>query len=98
MIAWVYSTHKEAIITQFKINQLDWRKRRRPSQTLTPTRIECEDFQKIHNHFSKTWVSFNDGSHRQMIGRVVLNTVTQEWELNALSADGLSVAATLIET
>ena len=81
------------IALKFKVQQLSWCKRRRPTQGLVePVSVEVPDFKKEHNMFCDMIVTYSDTSTKTIWSRVIQNSITKEWKV-----DGMHVAAALIE-
>lgn len=78
---------------QFEIIKKDWQKRRKPdANPIAPVSVVIPDFKKEKNHMCKMLVTFNDGTEKSLISRVIQNQITKVW-----TVDGMEVAVKLIE-
>lgn len=77
----------------FKIIEKDWYKRRAPGvKTVIPLSVDIPAYQEIHNFMCDMNVTFNDGSKKTLLARVIQNKLTQVW-----TVDGMEVAVRVID-
>ena len=82
-----------SVATCFQIIEKDWHKRRSPTtKLLNPVSVAIPDYQAEKNHICKMLVSYDDGSVKELIGRVIYNQINQYW-----TVDGMEVAVKVIE-
>lgn len=81
----------------FEIRQLNWHKRRRPTQVPQPLKVEVPDFRKEANHACTVIVTFDNGEIMNLHGRVSQNPVNLTWSVNGINASGQSVFAKWID-
>ena len=76
----------------FEIIPKDWYKRCSPSKNL-PIAIsaEIDDFELKANHMCYMKVSYNNGTYKTLLARVIQNHITKEWKV-----DGMEVAVKVI--
>ena len=84
-------------IMKFELQPLDWYKRRAPSKEPVALSVEVTGFEKVHNHKCELRVSYDDGVVRDLIGRVLHNTLKDHWTINGLNANGFVVSVKVIE-
>ena len=78
---------------QFTIIEKDWYKRRKPNQVAAkPIAVTVPDYQPIHNQLCHMHVDYDDGSQKELIARVLLNQITEQW-----TVDGMLVAVRVSE-
>jgi hypothetical protein len=71
----------------FNIIEKDWYKRRTPRVALTPVAVSISDYKAEHNHMCTMQVTYEDGSVKELIARVIYNKLNHTW-----TVDGMSVA------
>lgn len=76
----------------FEIIEKDWYKRRAPGiKAVIPISVEIPAYQETHNLMCDMVVTFNDGSKKTLLARVIQNKLTQVW-----TVDGMEVAVKVI--
>lgn len=81
----------------FIIQQLDWYKRRKPSEAPKPVSVEVPDFRKEVNHFCDIQVIFDTGGVAMLKGRVTQNPITGIWSVHGINSLGQSISARYVE-
>lgn len=61
--------------------------------TLQPVNVAIPDYQQINNHICNMIVSYNDGSVKPLIARVLYNQLTEKWIV-----DGMAVVVNVINS
>lgn len=82
---------------EFKIENLDWYKRRKPTKEPVPISADVQNFEKVEYHQCDVFVEYDDGVTRKLIGRVLYNDIKETWAINALANGGFAVKLRLIE-
>ncbi|GHG08258.1 hypothetical protein [Thalassotalea marina] len=78
---------------KFDIIHKDWYKRRTLiGRQIKPVHVAIPDYQPIHNHICNMIVSYDDGSLKTLIARVLFNELSNKW-----TVDGMEVAVTVVE-
>jgi hypothetical protein len=83
-------------MNKFKINNLNWQKRRSPTKEPKPISIEVPDFKKELNFKCNVITQYDDGIERVLFGRVLYNEIKKEWSINGIANGGFVVSATII--
>lgn len=79
---------------KYQIIEKDWYKRRKPdTSNALPLTVKIPNFVKLANHMCKMEVTFDDGSTKELIARVIQNRITKQW-----TVDGMEVAVRVIES
>ena len=68
-----------------------WFKRRTPRPEPKPVKVEIPDYKQIKNHFCNMYVTYDDGSTKRLLSRVVQNHIKKHWIV-----DGMEVSALVI--
>lgn len=77
----------------FKIIEKNWYKRRTlTGKEIKPVHVAIPDYQAVHNHICNMIVSYSDDSLKNLIARVIYNSLTDKW-----TVDGMEVAVTVVE-
>lgn len=76
----------------FKVIELDWQKRRMPGTKKKVKTFEVNNFKKERNHFCEIVLTYEDGTTKELVSRVVQNPVNGSWVV-----DGMHFAVRLIE-
>lgn len=72
---------------KIEIIERSWFKRRLPKPEPKATSVELIDYRQEDNHFCTMIVSFDDGTTKSLIGRVIQNKIKGHW-----TVDGMEVA------
>jgi hypothetical protein len=73
---------------KLEIIKKDWTKRRTATKALVePLSADVIDFQLVHNHFCTLVVTYTDGSVKELLARVLYNSLQHTWAI-----DGMEVA------
>jgi hypothetical protein len=79
-------THK------FEIIEKSWFKRRTPRPEPKPVSVEIPDYKQERNHFCDMHVTYDDGSTKTLLSRVVQNHIKKHWIV-----DGMEVSVLVIQ-
>lgn len=77
---------------RYEIIHKDWQKRRIADKvSVLPVSVEIDNMQLVHNHFCKMKVTYSDSSVKELISRVLYNSIKKSW-----AVDGMEVAVRVI--
>lgn len=73
---------------KLEIIKKDWTKRRiATAPVVNAISADVIDFQLVHNHFCTLVVTYSDNSVKELLARVLYNSIQQTWAI-----DGMEVA------
>ena len=77
---------------QFQIIEQDWYKRRVPKgRQIKPVSVAIPDYSQQANHMCQMIVTYDDGSQKVLLARVIQNQITKAW-----TVDGMEVAVKVL--
>ena len=89
--AYIAANAYERPIYTFEIIPKNWSKRRRFVPEPKPINVIIDDFSLRDNSYCNMHVEYDDGSHRDLLSRVIHNPHTDEWKV-----DGMHVAVKVL--
>jgi len=72
---------------EYKIRQLDWFKRREPTKSQQPVKVEIDNMEYEKNTYCDMTVEFDDGEVCVFDGRVQHNDIKDIWTVHGFSSD-----------
>ena len=64
--------------------QRDWYKRRQPNKSNLVVSVKLENFKKIHQHPCVLIVTYQDGTIKNLISRVLYSSFKNRWAIDGM--------------
>jgi len=76
---------------KFEIIEKSWFKRRTPRPEPKAVSVDIPDYKQEKNHFCKMYVTYDDGSSKTLLARVVQNHIKKHWIVDGMEVSVLVV-------